>query len=380
MTGIVQRIFREHYPRYRQTHRLSWRERWAAYNIQTCRTAAQGAHVDECPQGHYKVIHYNSCRHRSCPLCGADEIEAWVHAQEQRALSCRYHQVVFTIPDQLHPLWMFNRPEFTHLMFRAAWRSLHSFFTDSRWLGGLPGAIAVFQSWGETLNVHPHLHFLVTAGGLSAGGRWVEPTRDFLFPAAALRAKFQGKFLAYLKQAIQAGTLCAPAPQSAQQALNLFNQLGRRKWNVRIQPAYEHPRGLIKYLAFYLRRGPLSEQRIRHYQAGTVRIAYKRPDQHRQQTLSLTAPEFIRRLLVHVPSKGLRVVRSYGLFHHRCVQQLHSARDQLPSCREALRSEPVPLASTPFIPGPRRCPKCGRALICTLIIHPGPSPPQRLAA
>jgi hypothetical protein len=380
MSGIVQRIFQEHYPRYRQTHRLCWRERWAAYNIQTCRTSAQGAHVDECPQGHYKVVHYNSCRHRSCPLCGADEIESWVHAQEQRALPCRYHQIVFTIPEQLHSLWMYNRAQFTHRMFQAAWRSLHSFFTDDRWLGGLPGAIAVFQSWGETLNVHPHLHVLVTAGGLSPAGRWVEPTRDFLFPAPALRAKFQGKFLADLKQALGEESLVPAAGQSLQQALNLLNQLGRRKWNVRIQPAYEHPRGLIKYLAFYLRRGPLSESRVRRDQGGILRIAYKRPDEHREQTMSLTAAEFIRRILVHVPPKGLRVVRSYGLFHHRLRPQLERARAQLPPHGEAPRPNPSPNHSAPLLPSPRCCPKCGRPLVCTLIIHPGPSPPQRLAA
>lgn len=386
MIAVVRRVFDDHFDAYRKTHNLSWRERWAAYNIRTCRTTAQGSHIQECPEGHYKVIRFNSCRHRSCPLCGADETEEWVQAQQARALPCRYHQIVFTIAQELHPLWRYNRRHFTNLFFRAAWASLHHFFTDPKWLGGLPGAIAAFQSWGETLNLHPHLHFLVTAGALSPEGTWVSPRADFLFPAAALRKKFQGKFLAYLRRDLAADLLALPPGQSLQQALNQLNWLGcKKKWNVRIQPAYRHPRGLIKYLAFYLRRGPISERRIRSYTRQGLRILYKRPDEHRQHQFRLSPQEFIARALVHVPPKGLRVVRSYGLFHHRCRPQLEQSRLQinpdltqteelLPSCLKQPHTN-SPLRST-F----RRCPRCGRELVCTFIHHPGHSPPERLAA
>jgi len=386
MIAVVRRVFDEHFDAYRKTHNLSWRERWAAYNIRTCRTTAQGSHIQECPEGHYKVTRFNSCRHRSCPLCGADETEEWVQAQQARALPCRYHQIVFTIAQELHPLWRYNRRHFTNLFFRAAWESLRHFFTDPKWLGGLPGAIAAFQSWGETLNVHPHLHFLVTAGALSPHGTWATPRKDFLFPAAALRKKFQGKFLAYLRRDLAAGILLPPSGQSLQQCLNELNRLRRnKKWNVRIQPAYHHPRGLIKYLAFYLRRGPISERRIRAYSRQSVRMLYKRPDEHRQRQFTLRPIEFITRILVHVPPKGLRVVRSYGLFHHRCRAQLEQARLQMqPDMAQAntqLTSfSETPAGNTPTQPDFRHCPRCGKELVCTFIQHPGHSPPERLAA
>ncbi len=390
MIGIVRQVFSEHFDAYRRAHNLCWRERWAAFNIRTCRTAAQGAHVHECPEGHYKVIRYNSCRHRSCPLCGAEETEEWIQAQQARALPCRYHQIVFTIAEELHNLWRYNRRHFTNLFFRAAWECLRDFFAHPKWLGGLPGAIAAFQSWGETLNLHPHLHFLVTAGALSPQGVWLAPKSDFLFPAAALRAKFQGKFLDYLRRDLRAGVLIPPHGRSLQQCLNELNRLGRRKFNVRIQPAYQHPKGLIKYLAFYFRRGPISERRIHSYDGNQLFIRYKRPDEHTRRSFPITAHEFISRILTHVPPKGLRVVRAYGLFHHRCRPRLEQARLQLGALPSAPgevyppgREAPPPSQGQQAfesVPDYQRCPLCGQPMVCTIILHPGPSPPERIAA
>ncbi len=202
--GIVQRIFREHFAAYQRGHPVGARERWAAWNILTCRTPAQGYHLDACPQGDYHVLLPNSCKHRSCPQCGVTETELWLERRNLQALACRYFHIVFTISHALHAIWRWNRKQFTDVLFRAAWHTLRELLGDRRWLGALPGVLAVFQSWGDELQEHCHLHCIVTAGGLDPEGRWTQADGEFLLPTAVVAAKFRGKFLAYLREPFNA--------------------------------------------------------------------------------------------------------------------------------------------------------------------------------
>ncbi|MCK9304750.1 MAG: transposase zinc-binding domain-containing protein [Bacteroidales bacterium] len=144
--GIVQKIFNDHYSALNAARRLDRRSRWAAWNIRTCRTSAQGYHIDACPNGHYQILLNNSCRHRACPLCGATETELWLERQSAKELRCPHHQVVITSPAILRELWRWNRKAFTTQYFRAAWHTLRELLGDKRRFGGLLGAIGVFQS------------------------------------------------------------------------------------------------------------------------------------------------------------------------------------------------------------------------------------------
>ena len=170
--GIVQSIFHDHFQTYRKKHAVSERERKAAWNIMTCRTDAQGYHVDECPKGHYRVVLNNSCKHRSCPQCGVTETEIWLKRRKLQALDCPYFHITFTIDHDLHIIWRYNRRYFTNLMFLAAWHCLKELLGDSKWLGAQVGVIGVFQSWGDEMQEHCHLHFIVTGGGLTPDGQW----------------------------------------------------------------------------------------------------------------------------------------------------------------------------------------------------------------
>lgn len=285
----------------------------ASGKIMACRTPLLGYHIASCPNDDYQTWRYNACKHRSCPQCGAAETELWLERRRRQALSCRYFHIIFTISHDLHPLWRCNRRAFTGRMLQAAWHSLRELLRDKKWLGVLPGAIGVFQSWDDDLNEHCHLHFIITAGGLTPAGKWADVNGDFLLPAPVLAALFRGKFLAYLKKGLggltpqdktrpAAGRIVPPAGMSRRQCLNLFNKLGRKRWNVRIEPPYNHAHGVFKYLGRYVRRGPVSEKRIINYNGRTVRIAYAHPDKHDQPAFSLPADVFIDRLLRHVPA------------------------------------------------------------------------------
>lgn len=394
-SGIIQRIFNDHYESYRQSRRMSPREEYAANAIMTCRTQAQGYHINACPNGDYVDVVANSCGHRACPRCGATDTQLWLERQKAKALNCRYFQIVFTISHDLHSLWRFNRKLFTHLMMSAAWHSLRELLLDFRHLGGLVGAIGVFQSWDDEMRDHCHLHFIVTAGGLNEDGRWVAVSNDFLIPTPVLAAKFRGKFLAYLKDGFsqyfpsgqtkpEGQCLRPPHDMTKQQCLNLFNKLGRKRWHAQIEPPYEHANGVFKYVGRYIRRGPISEKRIIRYDGETTTMAYAHADKHEQSTFALSAHDFISRILNHVPAKGTHVVRSYGLFHPNCREKLDAARkllNQGPYVPKLKLPSTLELIARMFPDQDLgRCPHCKAELRTIFICRGGQAPVVKLAA
>lgn len=377
--GFLQEVFGRHFGAYTRAHGVSAEQGRAARQIKTCRTAAQGSHVRLCPNGDYMEHFYNSCKHRSCPRCGGYESQRWADRQQAKALACSYFHIIFTLPDELNTLWHYNRRVFASLFFRAQQEALESLYADPRWVGGRPGALAVFQSWGETLNVHPHLHVIITAGGLAPDGRWVAANRDYLMPLDVLRKRFHGLFLTALRQALYVTkTLVPPDGQSVEQVMGLFNRLAVKRWHVQIQPSYRHLRGVVRYLAFYLRGGPIAESRLDWTEDGRVRLAYKRPGEHRSDHLTLGVDEFIRRILVHVPPSGLHMARAWGLFHPRAAADYEQARSQLADEPAAERPEPAP-ANPAAAPREQRlcCPHCGSPLT---VLRQARSPPMRAAA
>lgn len=394
-SGIVRQIFDDHFAVTAAARRLDNRSRWAAWNIMTCRTSAQGYHIDECPSGDYRIHLNNSCKHRACPLCGATETELWLERQSAKELRCPHHQIVFTSPDSLRSIWRWNRKLFTNLYFLAAWHALRELLANPRWLGALPGVTAVFQSWADELSEHLHLHFIVTGGGLTPQGKWVASDPEFLLPVPVLAAKFRGKFLAYLREAFRAHTatgkpkplkqvLAPPPDMSVQQCLNLLNKLGRESWHMQIEPAYASARGVLCYAGRYIRRGPLSERRILAYDGRHVTIAYAHPEKHRQSTFILEAETFILRLLSHVPEKGTHCARVYGLYHSACRKRLNQVRSQLGQPPYAPEVEPPNTHELlhrmfPDFTGDL-CPKCHTRLVTVSVMRPGRAPPWRHAA
>jgi hypothetical protein len=390
--GIVQKIFNDHFPAYLCDTILHSREMVAASAIMTCRTPIQGYRIDACPNGDYQISILNSCKHRACPQCGATETQLWLERRKAQALDCPYFHVIFTISHDLHVIWRFNRKLFTSLMMRAAWHSLRELLLDWKHLGGLVGAVGVFQSWDDEMKDHCHLHFIVTAGGLNVDDRWVR-SGDILLPTPVLAAKFRGKFLAYLREGFsrynargkpKEQILRTPSGMSVQRCLNLINKLGRKRWHANIEPVYEHANGVFKYVGRYIRRGPISERRILGYDGKQITIGYAHKEKHQKPTFKLSASRFIRRMLSHVPEKGTHVVRSYGLFHSNCRKKLNAARVLL--CQMVYKPEArLPNAMAllrRMFPDEKigLCPNCNAELRTVFVYRGGNSQVWRLAA
>jgi hypothetical protein len=382
----LQDIFCTSYPEYQRTHALPAHVRRAARAIMQCRTAALGGHVQACPDGHMSRIWYNSCRHRSCPQCAYLQSERWLALQRARLLACDHYHVICTLPHDLNPLWLANVPVMTTLLFQAVRDTLCTLLADPKYLGAQPGILAALHTWSQTLVLHPHVHCLVTGGGLSPDGRWVAVRNGFLLPARVVMAVFRGKMLAAIRQALAREALALPEGIQPQQMLNLLTRLGhprKTKWNVRIMERYRHGAGVVTYLARYLRGGPIKNARL--VACDGERVTFTRRTRQEEadggspaaQRMTLSVADFLQRWLLHVPAPQTRVIRCYGLYHH-------THAPALAGCRAALGQPPV--EAPPSLDWqtvcaqhgdahPEQCPTCGQVLVCTGVIPRGGAPP-----
>lgn len=326
----IQQVLKDHFEQFRQHHKQPAHFMRAAYKMMNCRTAALGGHVQECPNGHGGRIWYNSCKHRSCPQCNGLATERWLQKQQARLLNCPHYHIIFTIPHEYNVLWQYNPTTIMKLLFDVAKDCLFDFLRDSKYLGAEPGMLANFHSWGRDQSIHPHVHFLVTAGGLSSTGEWVKPRRSHFLPVVALMIKFRGKFNACLKQLLN--DLNLPPEKPKTYWINQVNRLGRKKWNLRLCSEYACGVGVVKYLARYVRGGPFNNQQIVALDRGKVVFRYydHRDDEARSKQgpreTRFSVDEFIRRCLVHVPETRKQVIRFYGLYAHRATDALNLAR------------------------------------------------------
>jgi Putative transposase/Transposase zinc-binding domain len=342
-----------------------------------------GGHVHACPDGHVERIWYNSCRHRMCPLCAWVQVERWLAKQKARLLACDHYHVIFTVPHELNELWLANVEAMTQLLFASVHETLCELLGHPKYLGAKPGIIATLHTWTQTLLLHPHVHCLVSGGGLTDTGRWVTVRHGFLLPMRVVMAVFRGKLRAAIRQGLAHGVLALPVGKRPQQLENLLNKLGRTKWNVHIRERYPHGQGILVYLARYLRGGPLSNRRLLACDGERVVFGYeeraKGPGGHAQRrTMSLPLEQFIGRWRLHVPPSRAVLVRCWGLYAHTQGEALALCRQQL---GQGAVPGPEPVALHPPIPPEvdascERCPVCGQPLVCTALVRrAGVSPP-----
>jgi hypothetical protein len=381
----LQKILQLGYAAYERHHAIPDHVRRAVWAILACRTARLGGHVQACPEGHMERVWYNSCRHRMCPQCAWLQIERWLLHQKARLLACEHYHVIFTMPDELRGLWLANSRLMTQLLFATVRATLCELLGDAKYLGAQAGIIAALPTWSQTLVFHPHLHCLVTGGGLTAEGQWRAVRHGFLLPVRVVMTVFRGKLLAALREGLAHGQLALPEGRSCQQMANLLNKLGRTKWNVHIRERYPHGVGVLTYLARYIRGGPFANQRLVACEPGVVTFRYRLNGDEvggkssRLGCMRLSIEEFSRRYLLHVPPPGTRVVRCDGLY-------APTTGMALAICRAYLGQGPVvPPAVLDWQTAcqargdahPERGPRCGRPLVCRGVILPARMPPPR---
>ena len=330
-------MVRAHGDDYRHAHVPSAAQRRVLHNIAACRTAALGGHVDTCERScGFARISYNSCRDRHCPKCQAPRRAEWLAQRLERLLPVPYFHVVFTIPDRINPLALRNKAVVYRILFDAAAATLRELTRDPKRLGADIGVTALLHTWGQNLLLHPHLHCVVTGGGLSPDGtRWVPGRERYLLPVKVLGKLFRGKFLARLDRAYRDGDLhldgsTAELADPAAWA-RLRDRLYRTNWVVYAKPPFGGAEQVFRYLGRYTHRVAISNHRIVHLGDGKVTFTLKDyKDGARTKTMTLDAVEFLRRFLLHVLPKGFMRIRHYGLHASRNVNtKLAAARMHL---------------------------------------------------
>lgn len=379
MKLTIKNILGRSFDAYARNNKLPFHHHRAAWHLRHCRTATLGGHVQSCPEGHVERVWYNSCKHRNCPQCNQIQIERWLEFQKSRLLSCAHHHIIFTLPHDLNDLWRYNRPELMQGLFQSVRDTLMTLTGDPRYLGGTPGFMCALHTWGRSLSLHPHIHCLITDGGLDATGQWQRPKKSCFLPARVVMQLFRGKYLAHVRQLLARGELQLPPDQSTQRVVNLLNKLGRKKWNVHIRERYEHGEGVVKYLARYVRGGPLKNKQLQDAGESRLRFRYYAHDQGERRDLTLSHDAFLRRYLEHVPDKGKQVIRSYGLYAHRKTDTLNTARGAL---GQAPIKPPKPLQWQTYLVRLGRqaevcCSVCGQTLRQTRTLPRWRDPPNR---
>ena len=302
-----------------QLSALPLKQKKALEAITRCRTAAQGLSAYECErtraatEGKLTLIAH-SCRHRSCAVCGERQRHQWIEAQKRRLLDVPHFHCVFTLPHEYHGLWRYNQKWFVTTFFDVVRSSLMDSLGEEKRHGITPGILMAMHTWGRQLTLHPHIHCVVTGGGLDAQGKWKETGR-FLLPGRQIRALYRGRFQARIKEAVESGELELPPNEDIACFRRTYRRTYDKPWCVRIEPRYAHGNGVLIYLARYLRGGAIHPKQIRRCDGDGIGFVYKDHRDGRRKLLTLAPREFIRRLLQHVPGNGpahdppLRAVR-----------------------------------------------------------------------
>src|SRR6266545_651312 len=341
----VADIFRLHGPDYRAQfgNRMLPSHRRAMQDIETCRTASLGGQLYYCAQCDEQRYSYHSCKNRHCPKCQNEQANAWLQEQKDLLLPTHHFLVTFTLPAELRPLARSHQKTIYNLLFRASSAALQQLALDPRFVGGRLGMVGVLHTWTRQLLYHPHVHYIVTGGGLTADGRWRSSRKDFLVPVKALSRIFRAK----LRDALKKSALFAQVEQ----------RVWRKDWVVHSEPVATGAQA-FQYLAPYIFRVAISNNRLRSLQQGTVTFAYKESATDQLKHCTLTAEEFIRRFLQHVLPNRFIKVRYYGLLSPAHRQLLQKARQLLSATTSKLKTadvkttEPLAVLSCPHCGGP----------------------------
>jgi hypothetical protein len=373
----------------RNRHWLSWKHVKVLRAIARCRTAALGGHLDECTRCGHRAISYNSCRNRHCPKCQTSARERWIAARRRELLPTRYVHVVFTLPRELAPLSLQNKRVVYDLLFRASAETLLEVARDPKHFGAEIGFFSVLHTWNQKLGLHPHVHCVVPAGGLSPDRKhWIKPRYAFFLPVKVLSRVFRGKFVAALKRAFHEDrlrfqgslTLLAQPKTFAAWLRPLF----RKDWVVYSKRPFGGPEYVLQYLGRYTHRVAISNHRLISFADGQVTFRWRDSAHHnKQKMLTLSLDEFLRRFLLHLlPNRFVRI-RNFGFLANR------RRATSLPLCFQLLpsRSAPQTGQDCSTIDGAKdlwRCPQCAGPMVIIERLTPAEiqlrSPPLPITA
>jgi hypothetical protein len=335
-------IFRKYGSVFREKYRLPLHYIKVMNLISVCRTSALGGHLEKCDECGYQRNAYNSCRNRHCPKCQHAAKEKWIDRRKSELLPIQYYHIVFTIPEELNNITLVNKRVMYSILFKSASETLLVLGKDPKHLGAEIGIIAVLHTWGQNLMDHPHLHCIVTGGGLSRDkSKWIKAKKarhkNFFIHVNVLSDLFKKKFLYYFKKAQKNQELRFSGRLSELNERKVFqrilNNLYTKKWITYCKRPFGGAEKVVEYLGRYTHRVAISNNRIKRMENNKVVFEWK--DYRNNNTtkeMELPAVEFIRRFMLHILPENFYKIRYYGLLSSRNKEQ------NILKCRELLGS------------------------------------------
>jgi Putative transposase/Transposase zinc-binding domain len=369
-------IVRGHRAQLESRHPLTRGQKRVLTDIEQCRTPALGGHVDRCPSCGFEHPSYNSCRNRHCPKCQALAQETWIAQRSKRLLDVRHFHVVFTLPAQLRVLAQLAPSEVFNALFRAAADTLLELGRTR--LDATLGATLVLHTWTRKLTFHPHVHAIVTAGGLALDGTHFRRSNPrYLFPAKEVMSPvFRGKFLALLSEAHAAGAFAHVDMFRDPSAYGrLVAKVGKLSWNVYAKAPLGSVKHVVSYLGRYTHRVGIANSRL--LEVNDERVVFRTRG---KDTETVTPVEFLRRFVQHVLPDGFHKIRHFGLY---------ASPPKLAAARELLGMAPP--APTPQLSWQQKlleltgrevrlCPRCSTPLVSVSVPRAARAPPAEFAA
>lgn len=369
----VNEIFRAYGEDFRKNHPfLSEHEKKVMRAIELCRTSEMGGRVEVCNQcGHTRMI-FNSCRNRHCPQCQFMKKEAWISQKKDEIFPFQYFHAVFTLPHQLLPIVAGNKKAIYTLLFHSVKETLLGVASEEQYFGAQIGFFSILHTWGQKLNLHPHLHCVIPGGGYSPKTKtWIRSPENYLLPIAVLQKRFRSIFLLGLKKLYHESLIAPPGFQQ------LIDDLFKIDWVVYLKESFKNSDSVIKYLARYTHRIAISNYRIIGVENGEVLFSYKDySDGNKKKILSLDVDEFIRRFMNHVvPPRYVRI-RYYGLMSNRNKNKNLALVQEFYQIPPKEKEEEMPKSWDVIymsVTGcdPHLCPHCKEGEMITTLVIPG---------
>ena len=315
----IQEILNKGLDEYLEKYKVVGYKQKVIKAIKDCKTEKLGAHKYICDECGYEEIAYNSCRNRHCPNCQTGKKVKWIEARKEEVLNIKYYHVVFTIPSEMYLLTLQNQEKMYKLLFKASAETLKELAKDEKYLGGEIGFFSILHTWGQNLMYHPHIHLVVTGGGLSETEKWVEKEEDFFIPVKVMSRKFRGKFLSYVKKSKNLKFFGENKDLENPEVFNnLMQQMYEKEWVVYCKEPFKNAESVIQYLGRYTHRVAISNERIIKIEDGKVTFKWRDyKDNNQMKEMTITTEEFIRRFLIHILPPKFMKIRYYGILGNR---------------------------------------------------------------
>lgn len=377
MKHTTKQVFNKFGKDYLRMYQPNYEQRKAFNKISTCKTEEQGTRIYECSECGHKIFTYNSCKDRHCPHCQDYKKEVWISKHKNEILDITYFHVVTTVPAELHVIFYHNQKEMYNLLFKAATETIMELCEDEKYLGAKVGITSMLHTWSQQANYHPHIHMIVTGGGINKLGKWVESKDNFFLPVHVISRKFRGKLLAFIKEADLKFYGEYEYLNDQNNLNNYLSPLYNKEWVCYCKEPFNNVSSVYEYLGRYAFRVCMSDERIKNVTDTHVYFEYKdRKDRNIKKMAKVEGIEFIRRFLMHILPNSFMKIRHYGLFAGKGRKKRIKELQILTKTAERVKEGLIKLQLLNKMIGRdvTRCTKCNGELMLVQQIYPTKPP------